>query len=114
MILSDTSVKRPVFASVLALLLVIFGLVAFSMLPLREYPDIDPPVVTVETNYRGAAASVVDSQITQIVEERIAGVEGVEYIESQSQDGRSQITVRFAIDKDVNEAAKQSVISAFG
>ena len=105
MILSDTSVKRPVFASVLALLLVIFGLVAFSMLPLREYPDIDPPVVTVETNYRGAAASVVDSQITQIVEERIAGVEGVEYIESQSQDGRSQITVRFAIDKDVNEAA---------
>ncbi len=105
MILSDTSVKRPVFASVLALLLVIFGLVAFSMLPLREYPDIDPPVVTVETNYRGAAASVVDSQITQIVEERIAGVEGVEYIESQSQDGRSQITIRFAINKDVNEAA---------
>lgn len=76
MILSDTSVKRPVFASVLALLLVIFGLVAFSMLPLREYPDIDPPVVTVETNYRGAAASVVDSQITQIVEDASPGLRG--------------------------------------
>lgn len=105
MILSDVSVKRPVFACVLSLLLVIFGLVAFNMLPLREYPDIDPPVVTVETNYVGAAASVVDSQITQIVEERIAGVEGVEYIESRSEDGRSQITVRFSINKDVNEAA---------
>ena len=69
MILSDTSVVRPVFATVLGLLLVIFGLVAYSMLPLREYPDIDPPVVSIETSYRGAAASVVDSQITQLIEE---------------------------------------------
>jgi multidrug efflux pump len=105
MILSDTSVVRPVFASVLGLLLVIFGLVAYSMLPLREYPDIDPPVVSIETSYRGAAASVIDSQITQIIEESIAGVEGVEYIESRSRDGRSEITVRFSINRDVNESA---------
>jgi multidrug efflux pump len=105
MILSDTSVVRPVFATVLGLLLVIFGLVAYSMLPLREYPDIDPPVVSIETSYRGAAASVVDSQITQLIEESIAGVEGVEYIESRSRDGRSEITIRFSINRDVNESA---------
>lgn len=105
MILSDVSVKRPVFATVLALLLVIFGLVAYSMLPLREYPDIDPPVVTVETNYVGAAASIIDSQITQVIEERIAGIEGIDYIDSRSEDGRSQITIRFSINKDVDEAA---------
>lgn len=66
MILSDTSVKRPVFATVLSLLLVVFGLVAFSRLPLREYPDIDPPVVTIDTIYPGAGANVVETQITQI------------------------------------------------
>ena len=117
MILSDTAVLRPVFATVLSILLVIFGLVAFSELPLREYPDIDPPVVTIETNYVGASASVVDSQITQVIEERIAGVEGIQFIEAQSEDGRSQITVRFAIDNDINEAAndiRDRVSSAAG
>ena len=64
MILSDVSVKRPVFASVLSILLVVFGLVSFSRLPLREYPDIDPPVVTVDTIYPGASANVVETQIT--------------------------------------------------
>lgn len=117
MILSDTAVLRPVFATVLSVLLVVFGLVAFNELPLREYPDIDPPVVTIETNYVGASSSVVDSQITQVIEERIAGIEGIEFIEAQSEDGRSQITVRFAIDKDINEAAndiRDRVSSAAG
>ncbi|MEH6800163.1 MAG: efflux RND transporter permease subunit [Halopseudomonas sabulinigri] len=117
MILSDTAVLRPVFATVLSILLVIFGLVAFFELPLREYPDIDSPVVTIETNYVGASASVVDSQITQVIEERIAGIEGIEFIEAQSEDGRSQITVRFAIDNDINEAAndiRDRVSSAAG
>tara|TARA_R110000868_G_scaffold114991_2_gene307470 strand:- start:802 stop:3915 length:3114 start_codon:yes stop_codon:yes gene_type:complete len=116
-ILSDTAVLRPVFATVLSVLLVIFGLVAFSELPLREYPDIDPPVVTIETNYVGASAAVVDSQITQVIEERIAGIEGIEFIEAQSEDGQSEITVRFAIDKDINEAAndiRDRVSSAAG
>ncbi len=84
MILSDVSVKRPVFASVLSLLLVAFGLVAFERLPLREYPDIDPPVVSIETIYPGAASSVVETRITQVIEDRIAGVEGIRFIESTS------------------------------
>lgn len=105
MILSEISVRRPVFAAVISLLLVAFGLLAFERLALREYPDIDPPIVGVETIYRGAAASVVETQITQLIEERVAGVEGIEFIESGSEDGRSTITIQFGIDRDVDAAA---------
>lgn len=105
MLLSDTSIKRPVFASVLALILIVFGLVAFSRLSLREYPDIDPPVVSVSTNYPGASASVVETRITQIIEDRIAGVEGVRFINSRSSDGRSNISIEFNINRDIESAA---------
>ncbi len=105
MIISDTSVRRPVFAAVISLLLIAFGLISFDRLPLREYPDIDPPIVGIETIYRGAAASVVETRITEIIEERIAGVEGIEFIESSSQDGRSDITVEFSVGRDVDAAA---------
>ena len=105
MILSDVSVKRPVFASVLSLLLIAFGIVAFDRLPLREYPDIDSSVVSVETIYPGAAANVVETRITQLIEDRIAGVEGIRFLESQSEDGRSVINVEFNIDRDVDGAA---------
>lgn len=105
MILSDISIKRPVFASVISLLLIVFGLVSFSRLPLREYPDIDPPVVTIDTVYPGASAYVVESQITQLVEERIAGVEGIRFIESSSQDGRSRVTIEFSTGRDIDAAA---------
>ncbi|MCD8571727.1 MAG: efflux RND transporter permease subunit, partial [Alphaproteobacteria bacterium] len=105
MILSDTSITRPVFASVLSLLLIAFGIVAFDRLPLREYPDIDPPVVTVQTNYPGAAANVVESRITKLIEERIAGVEGIKFMESSSTDGRSSISVEFNIGRDIDGAA---------
>ncbi|WP_290494625.1 efflux RND transporter permease subunit [Hyphomonas sp. UBA4494] len=105
MLLSDTSIKRPVFASVLALILVIFGMVAFDRLPLREYPDIDAPIVSIDTNYPGASASVVETRITQIIEDRIAGVEGIRYIDSNSSDGRSRISVEFGIDQDIDVAA---------
>ena len=105
MFLSDLSVKRPVFASMISLLLVVFGLVAFNRLPLREYPDIDPPVVSIETIYPGASASVVETRITELIEERIAGVEGIEFIESSSEDGRSIVTVEFATNRDVDGAA---------
>ncbi|MGB5832748.1 MAG: efflux RND transporter permease subunit [Thiohalocapsa sp.] len=105
MILSDLSVTRPVLATVLSLLLVAFGLVAFDRLPLREYPDIDPPVVSIETVYPGAAANVVETRITQLIEDRIAGVEGIRSVESSSQDGRSEITVQFDIDRDIDGAA---------
>jgi len=112
--LSDTSVTRPVFAAVLSLLLVAFGLVSFERLPLREYPDIDPPVVSIDTTYPGAAASVVDTRITEVIEERIAGVEGIESIESVSQDGRSRITVEFGLTRDANEAANDIRDRVFG
>ena len=105
MILSDVSVTRPVFASVLSILLIAFGLVAFDRLPLREYPDIDPPVVSVETTYPGAAANVVETRITEIIEDRIAGIEGIRFVSSTSEDGRSAITVEFDIGRDVDAAA---------
>jgi multidrug efflux pump len=105
MLLSDTSIKRPVFASVLSLILIVFGLVAFSRLALREYPDIDPPVVSISTNYPGASASVVETRITQIIEDRIAGIEGVRFINSRSSDGRSNISIEFRIDRDIESAA---------
>ncbi|MFZ0254761.1 MAG: efflux RND transporter permease subunit [Gammaproteobacteria bacterium] len=105
MILSDVSVTRPVLASVLSLLLIAFGLVAFARLPLREYPDIDPPVVSIETVYPGAAANVVETRITQLIEDRVSGVEGIQTIESVNEDGRSAITIEFAIDRDIDGAA---------
>ena len=105
MLLSDISVTRPVFASVLSLLLIAFGLVAFDRLPLREYPDIDPPIVSVETVYPGAAAGVVETRITEVIEERIAGVEGIRFMESSSEDGESTITIEFATGRDVDAAA---------
>ena len=103
--LSDVSVTRPVFAAVISLLLVAFGLVAFDRLPLREYPDIDPPVVTIHTEYPGAAAAVIDTRITELIEERLAGVEGVDFITSRSSDGDSRISVHFTADQDVDSAA---------
>lgn len=105
MILSDVAVTRPVLASVAALLLVIFGIVSFQLLPLREYPDIDPPVVSIETRYPGAAANVIDTQITERIEESIAGIEGIEFIESESRDGQSDITIRFSLSRNVEDAA---------
>ncbi|MGD2117562.1 MAG: efflux RND transporter permease subunit [Chromatiales bacterium] len=105
MILSDVSVTRPVFAAVMSLLLIAFGLVSFDRLPLREYPDIDPPKVSIETLYPGAAANVVETRITELIEDRIAGVEGIRFIESQSEDGRSIINVEFSINRDVDAAA---------
>ena len=105
MILSDVSVKRPVFASVLSLLLIAFGLVSFDRLPLREYPDVDSPVVSIQTSYRGASASVVENRITRLIEDRIAGVEGMRHVESISEDGRSIVTIEFEVDRDIDGAA---------
>ena len=105
MIISDISVKRPVFASVISLLLIAFGMVSYDRLSLREYPDIDPPIVTVEIEYPGAPANIVETRVTELVEERIAGVEGIEFVESASKDGESSVTIQFSIARDVNEAA---------
>lgn len=105
MIISDISVKRPVFASVISLLLIAFGIVSFERLSLREYPDIDPPIVTVEVEYPGAPANIVETRITELIEERISGIEGIEYIESSSQDGESSVTIEFSINRDIDSAA---------
>lgn len=104
MILSDLSVKRPVFATVINLLIITFGIVAFLFLPLREYPDIDPPVVSINTSYPGASAAIVETKITQVLEDRISGVEGVKTITSNSRVGRSNITIEFNLDRDIDAA----------
>ena len=103
--LSDTSVRRPVLALVMNLILLAFGIVAYLRLPLREFPDVEPPIVTVETYYRGAAASVVERRITQRLEDRISQVESIENISSVSTDGKSEITVEFALGRDLDAAA---------
>ena len=103
--LSDISVQRPVLATVLAALIVAFGLLAMQRLPLQEYPSIDPPIVSVDTRYPGASASVVETRITQVLEDRIAGVSGIEVISSSSRDGRSSINIEFGLDQDIDAAA---------
>ena len=103
--ITDTSVKRPVFAIVINLLLLTFGLVAFSMLPLREYPDIETPIVSISTDYTGASAEIVETKITQILENRISGIEGIKSINSSSRNGRSNIVIEFDISRDIDAAS---------
>jgi multidrug efflux pump len=103
--LYELSVRRPVFAAVIAILMVLVGVVGFLALPVREYPDTEPPIVSVETTYTGAAASVVESRVTQVLENALAGIEGIETISSRSRDGRSDVTVEFAPGRNVDSAA---------
>ena len=103
--ISDLSVRRPVFAAVLAMLLTIVGIVAYTSLSVREYPDTDPPIVSVQTTYTGAAASVIESRITQPLEDRLSGIEGIETISSRSRDGSSDISVEFRPGRNIDEAA---------
>ncbi len=102
---SDLSVKRPVFAAVIAILVVVIGLVGFFNLSIREYPDVDPPVVSITTTYTGAAATVVESRVTQVLEQGLSGVEGLQTITSRSRDGQSQITLEFSAGTQVDVAA---------
>jgi multidrug efflux pump len=104
-LLSDLSVKRPILAIVCSALLIAFGLLSFDRLPLREYPDIDPPVLNVITTYPGASAAVVENKITEQIEDRLAGLEGIKTMTSQSQDGRSSIVLEFELDRDIDNAA---------
>jgi multidrug efflux pump len=103
--LSDLSVKRPVFAAVIAMLAAVVGIVGFFGLSVREYPDVDPPVVSVQTQYIGAAANVVETRITQVLEEQLAGLEGLQTITSRSRDGQSEITIEFQPGRNVDSAA---------
>ena len=104
MFLTDLSIKRPVVASVMSLVLVIFGLVTFQEIPTDELPDVQPPVVTIQTEYRGASAEIVDTQITQKIEDFVGGTP-VETIDSFSEDESSRITLTFETDLDLDDVA---------
>jgi multidrug efflux pump len=103
--LSDLSVRRPVLATVFSLLIIAFGAIAFTTLPLRELPDVDQPVVSISTSYPGASAQVVETQITRIIEDQLSGIEGVDIINATSRDGRSSINIEFTLDRDLEDAA---------
>jgi multidrug efflux pump len=105
MTLSEFCIRRPVFATVLSALLVIFGLVALERLQVREFPDISRPVVSITTTYRGASAAVVENKITQAIEERVGGVDGIIKLESDSADERSNIRIEFDATRDIDDAA---------
>lgn len=105
MMLSDVSIKRPVFATVISMVLVIFGVIAFGKLSVREYPDIDPPVVSVQTTYRGASAEVIESQVTQIIENAVAGIQGIKAITSVSEEERSRVIIEFKLSREIEGAS---------
>jgi multidrug efflux pump len=105
MIISDLSVRRPVFATVISALLIILGLASLGRLPVRQYPDVESPVVSIETSYRGASAEVIETKVTQVIEDVIAGLEGIEELTSTSRDERSDIRVEFRLDRDIDSAA---------
>ncbi|MGC4397141.1 efflux RND transporter permease subunit [Hydrogenophaga sp. T2] len=103
--LPEISIRRPVFATVLSLLIVLVGLVSFKNLSVREYPRIDEPTVTVTTRFVGASSEVIESQVTKVLEDSLAGIEGVDIITSISRQEQSQITVRFKLERDPDSAA---------
>jgi len=105
MLLSDLSIKRPVFATVVSLMLITFGIVCFNMLPMRELPDVTTPTVMVQTSYSGASAEIIESKITDVIEDQLGGIEGVRFIESSSSNGSSRISIEFSPDQDMETAA---------
>lgn len=105
MILSDVSIRRPVVALVASILVVLIGVLSFMRLPVREYPLIDSPIVTVDTDYRGASAEVVEAKVTEPLEREIASIDGIRVIRSDSQEEHARITVEFDLGRNVDDAA---------
>lgn len=105
MVLSEISIKRPVLATVMSIMILLVGFIAFDRLTVREYPKIDLPVVTVETIYPGASASIIETQVTQIIEDSLSGIEGIDFMNSISRTEKSQISITFNIDRDPDAAA---------
>jgi len=103
--LSDVSIRRPVFASVISLLLCVAGIAGLMGLPVREYPQIDPPIVSVNTAYKGASNEVIESRVTEVIERAVAGIEGITNISSFSQNDRSSISIEFDVNRDPDAAA---------
>jgi uncharacterized cupredoxin-like copper-binding protein len=105
MTLSELSIRRPVLAAVVSLLIVVFGAASIFRIPVRELPDVDRPVVTVTTEYIGAAPEIIDADITEIIDSAVAGISGVKTISSESRTGRSRTTIEFIGGRDIDEAA---------
>ena len=105
MLISDVSVRRPVFAAVISLILVIVGGMSVGSMPIREFPDIERPIVSITTDYRGAASDIVERRVTQVLEDQLAGIAGITKISSVSYDERSIITLEFTRDRDIDGAA---------
>ena len=105
MSLSSLSIERPVLAVVMSIVIILFGLVSFSYLGIREYPSVDPPIITVATNYTGANADIIESQITEPIEDLVNGIDGIKTLTSVSKDGRSTVTVEFDLGSDLERAA---------
>ena len=105
MVLSDISIRRPVLATVMNLVVLLVGIICYDRLAVRLIPNVDVPVVTVATNYPGANAQVIESQITKPIEDALSGIEGIDYIQSVSRAESSQVTVRFRLDRDADAAA---------
>ena len=103
--LSEVSIKRPVLAIVMSLVIILFGWIGFTSLGIREYPSVDPPVISVFTSYPGANAEIIETQITEPLEESINGIAGIRTLSSSSRDGRSSITVEFTLETDLEAAA---------
>lgn len=103
--ISSVSINRPVLASVLSIVVVLFGIIGFSYLGVREYPSVDPPIVSVSTSYTGANSAVIEAQITEPLEASINGIAGIKSITSSSSDGRSNITIEFELGVDMEDAA---------
>ncbi|WP_333588088.1 efflux RND transporter permease subunit, partial [Phenylobacterium sp.] len=105
MTLSDLSVRRPVFAAVAAIILCVVGLASFTQLTVRELPAVDPPVISISTDYRGASAEVIEERITEVIERQVAGIEGVDRMSSSSRDGQSRINIEFKLSRNLDAAA---------
>ncbi len=105
MYISDLSIQRPVLATVMSLLLVVLGIASYLRLAVREYPDIDPPVVSISTTYTGASAQVVEREVTQLVESAISGIAGIKRINSTSRDELSSVSIEFVLSRDIDAAA---------
>nr|HRJ12624.1 efflux RND transporter permease subunit [Alphaproteobacteria bacterium] len=101
----ELCIRRPVLAIVINIIIILLGVVAYDRLTIREYPNIDVPVVTVATTYRGASASIIESQVTKPLEDSLSGIEGIDFIKSISRSENSQITVQFRLDRDADNAA---------
>ena len=99
-----TFVRRPILAAVLNLLIIIAGIAAYQGIEVRELPDVDRPVVSVNATYPGASAQVVENQITRVIEDQLSGIDGIDIINSTSRDGRSSINIEFTLDRDLEDA----------